>query len=58
MRAESLKDRVEEFERVILLKTLEQVRWNKSRAAAELGLTRKGLKGKIERYGLDRRLRR
>ena len=58
LRAESLKDRVEEFERVILLKTLEQVRWNKSRAAAELGLTRKGLKGKIERYGLDRRLRR
>jgi DNA-binding NtrC family response regulator len=56
--AESLKERVEEFERAIVLKTLDRVRWNKSRAAVELGLTRKGLKGKIERYGLDRRLRR
>ncbi|MCA9727365.1 MAG: sigma 54-interacting transcriptional regulator [Candidatus Eisenbacteria bacterium] len=53
--SDSLKGRVEAFERSILLETLDRVRWNKSRAAEVLGLTRKGLKGKIERYGLDRR---
>jgi two-component system response regulator HupR/HoxA len=51
----NLKNRLEAVERTILLETLERFRWNKSRSAAELGLSRKGLKGKIERYGLDRR---
>ena len=27
--------------------------WNKSRTAAELGLSRLGLRKKLERYGLD-----
>ncbi len=49
------KERVDAFEARLLTEALERLRWNKSRAAHELGLSRKGLKGKIERYGLDRR---
>ncbi len=33
--------------------TLIRHRWNKSRAAKELGLSRVGLRGKLERYGLE-----
>ncbi|MFN8548834.1 MAG: helix-turn-helix domain-containing protein [Candidatus Eisenbacteria bacterium] len=45
------------FEREVILDGLDRHAWNKSRAAAELGLSRKGLKAKIERYLLDRRRR-
>ncbi len=31
---------------------LERTRWNKSRAARELGLSRQGLYKKLQRYGL------
>ena len=54
-RGGNLKDRLEDVERDLLREALERNRWNKSRAAAELGLSRKGLKGKIERFALDRR---
>lgn len=47
-----LKDRVEMFEMRILRETLTRCRWNKSRAAAELGLSRVGLRAKLDRYGL------
>jgi len=50
----SLKDRVEALEARILRETLIRLRWNKSRAAKELGLSRVGLRGKLERYGLER----
>ncbi|GAB6039880.1 sigma-54-dependent transcriptional regulator [Endothiovibrio diazotrophicus] len=50
----TLKERVEEFEARILRETLIRHRWNKSRAAKELGLSRVGLRGKLERYGLER----
>jgi len=50
-----IKARVESYEKKILIEVLDRLRWNKSRAADELGLSRKGLKGKIERYRLDRR---
>lgn len=50
-----LKDRLEAVEREILLQSLRRNGWNKSRAAVELGLSRKGLKGKLERFRLDRR---
>ena len=33
--------------------TLQRLGWNKSRAAQELGLSRLGLRKKLERYGLD-----
>lgn len=49
----TLKDRVELVEMRILRETLTRHRWNKSRAAAELGLSRVGLRAKIERYGID-----
>ena len=50
----TLKDRVENFESCILRETLTRHRWNKSRAAKELGLSRVGLRGKLERYGLEK----
>lgn len=49
----SLKDRVEQIEMRILRETLTRLKWNKSRAAQELGLSRVGLRAKIERYGID-----
>ncbi|MFA7619660.1 MAG: sigma-54 dependent transcriptional regulator [Thiohalomonadaceae bacterium] len=49
----SLKDRIESLEARILKETLIRHRWNKSRAAQELGLSRVGLRSKLERYGLE-----
>ncbi|MCU7854449.1 MAG: hypothetical protein KZQ79_01940, partial [Candidatus Thiodiazotropha sp. (ex Lucinoma borealis)] len=34
--------------------TLIRHRWNKSQAAKELGLSRVGLRSKLERYGLEK----
>ena len=50
----SLKDRIESLEARILRETLIRARWNKSRAARELGLSRVGLRSKLERYGLEK----
>ena len=50
----TLKDRVEALEARILRETLIRNRWNKSRAAKELGLSRVGLRNKLERYGLEK----
>jgi len=49
----TLKERVEQLEKQILRETLIRHRWNKSRAARELGLSRVGLRAKIERYQLE-----
>jgi two-component system response regulator HupR/HoxA len=49
-----LKKRVEALEARILRETLIRHRWNKSSAARELGLSRVGLRAKLERYGLER----
>jgi two-component system response regulator HupR/HoxA len=49
-----LRDRVERMEARILRETLIRHGWNKSRAAEELGLSRVGLRAKLDRYGLDR----
>lgn len=49
----TLKDRVELMEMRILGETLTRLKWNKSRAAAELGLSRVGLRAKLERYGIE-----
>ncbi|MDJ0992756.1 MAG: sigma 54-interacting transcriptional regulator [Dinoroseobacter sp.] len=48
-----LKDRIEALEARILRETLTRQRWNKSRSAAELGLSRVGLRAKLERYGIS-----
>ncbi len=51
----SLKDRMEALEARVLRETLIRHRWNKTRAASELGLSRVGLRSKLSRYGLDRK---
>jgi len=48
-----LRNRVEQLERRILYETLLRHRWNKSRAAEELGLSRVGLRAKLRRYELE-----
>ncbi len=48
-----LKDRVAALETRILRETLIRHNWNKSRSAEELGLSRVGLRSKLERYGLQ-----
>ncbi len=48
----TLKQQVELLERRILRETLIRHRWNKSGAARELGLSRVGLRSKLERYAL------
>jgi len=50
----TLKDRVEALEAHVLRETLIRHRWNKSSAARELGLSRVGLRSKLERYGLGK----
>lgn len=50
----SLKARIETIEASILKESLIRHRWNKSRAARELGLSRVGLRSKLERYGLEK----
>lgn len=49
----TLRDQVESLERHLVEKTLRRYRWNQSRAADELGLSRVGLANKIRRYGLN-----
>jgi two-component system response regulator HupR/HoxA len=50
----SLKARVEALESGLLREALQRSGWNKSQAAAELGLSRVGLSAKIARYGLTK----
>ena len=49
----TLKDKTELLEKQLLRETMIRHRWNKSRAADELGLSRVGLRAKLERYGLE-----
>jgi len=48
----TLKDKVESLERHLVGEVLLRHRWNQSRAANELGLSRVGLANKIKRYDL------
>ena len=50
----TLKSKIELIEVQILRESLIRHRWNKSRAAKELGLSRVGLRSKLERYGLEK----
>jgi len=52
--AGGLKERMEALEARVLKETMIRHRWNKSRAASELGLSRVGLRSKLLRYGLER----
>jgi transcriptional regulator with GAF, ATPase, and Fis domain len=51
--ARELRPLVEDLERRVLRGSLLRHGWNKSRAAEELGLSRLGLRKKLERYGMD-----
>ena len=50
----TLRERMEKLEARVIRETLVKHRWNKSRAAEELGLTRGGLRAKMTRFGLER----
>ena len=49
-----LKARLETLEARIVKESLIRHRWNKTRAAKELGLSRVGLRNKLSRYGLEK----
>ncbi|NDY89796.1 sigma-54-dependent transcriptional regulator [Ideonella livida] len=49
----TLQERLEAVEAMVLREVLLRHRWNKTRAAAELGLSRMGLRAKLQRLGLD-----
>ena len=41
------------MERETILQVLRETRWNKSKAASRLGLSRMQLYGRMRKYGLD-----
>lgn len=49
-----LKDALEELESQMIKEGLERTRWNKSKLAKELGISRAGLIMKVEKYGLEK----
>ena len=49
----SLQERIDAIEAVILRETMLRLRWNKTHAAKELGLSRVGLRQKLARFGLE-----
>ncbi|WP_127996780.1 sigma-54-dependent transcriptional regulator [Piscinibacter defluvii] len=49
----TLAERLEAIEAMVLRETLLRHRWNKTRAAQELGLSRVGLRAKLQRLGLE-----
>ena len=49
-----LRSRLEALEAKIVHASLIRHRWNKTRTAAELGLSRVGLRAKLVRWGLER----
>ncbi len=53
----SLPQAIERIERTMILDHLKRARWNKSRAAETLGISRRNLIRKVQDYGLDRRAR-
>ncbi|MBA4262273.1 MAG: sigma-54-dependent Fis family transcriptional regulator, partial [Comamonadaceae bacterium] len=51
----TLSERLDVIEAMVLRETLLRHRWNKTRSAIELGLSRVGLRAKMQRFGLDRK---
>ena len=52
LKGSTLKEKVEHLEATLVRDALNRHRWNQSRAAEDLGLSRVGLANKIRRYGL------
>ena len=51
--AKGLKSSFEDHEKSLIVKTLEEMRFNKSKTAKVLNMDRKTLYNKLEKYGLD-----
>lgn len=51
----TLKEIIEDMESQIVLRVLTRLKWNQSKAAESLGLSRVGIANKIKRYGLDQK---
>jgi DNA-binding NtrC family response regulator len=49
----NFEETVSRFEGELLREVLERADWNQTRAATELGITRRVLKLKMDRFGLD-----
>lgn len=49
----TLTERLDAIEAMVLRETLLRHRWNKTHAAKELGLSRVGLRAKLQRFGLE-----
>jgi two-component system response regulator HupR/HoxA len=49
----TLGERLDVIEAMLLRETLLRLHWNKTRAAQELGLSRVGLRAKMQRFGLE-----
>jgi two-component system response regulator HupR/HoxA len=52
-----LKDALEELEALMIKEGLKRCNYNKSRLAKELGISRAGLIMKVDKYGLDKRVK-
>ncbi len=52
-RGQTLKEKIESLEKHLVREALARHKWNRSRVAEELGLSRVGLANKIRRYGLN-----
>jgi transcriptional regulator with GAF, ATPase, and Fis domain/tetratricopeptide (TPR) repeat protein len=50
----SLKERVDSFERIIIQGVLSDSKWNATRAAKTLGISRAGLYKKLDKYKIER----
>ncbi|MBL8306002.1 MAG: sigma-54-dependent Fis family transcriptional regulator [Rubrivivax sp.] len=49
----TLQERLDAIEALVLREVMLRHRWNKTKAAAELGLSRMGLRAKLVRFGLE-----
>lgn len=50
----TLKEKTAQIEQKIIFETLVRLNWNKTKVAKELGLSRVGLRQKIERFGITK----
>ncbi len=51
----TLQERLDAMEAMLLKEALLRHRWNKTHAASELGLSRAGLRQKLQRFGLEKK---
>jgi two-component system, NtrC family, response regulator HupR/HoxA len=51
--AGTLQERIDALEAMVLREALLRLKWNKTQAAQELGLSRMGLRAKLKRHGLE-----